>query len=47
MNSSGEKTPPEAPEPRLTDVATILATNSTASSAGTVIWPSRIDWITP
>ena len=28
MNSDGEKMPPEAPEPRLIEVAASLATNS-------------------
>ena len=34
MNSDGEKMPPDAPEPRLTEVANSLAANSSASSAG-------------
>ena len=34
MNSDGEKMPPEAPEPRLTEVAQSLAANNSSSSAG-------------
>jgi hypothetical protein len=36
MNSEGEKIPPEAPEPRLTEVAASLAANRSKSSAGKI-----------
>ena len=45
MNSDGEKMPPEAPEPRLTEVAHNLAANSSASRPGTIRPPERIAWI--
>jgi hypothetical protein len=41
MNSEGEKIPPEAPQPRLIEVAHSLATNSIASSAGSASSPWR------
>ena len=44
MNSEGEKMPPEAPEPRLTEVAQSLAANSTTSSAGIAEIAARIAW---
>ena len=42
MNSEGENIPPEAPEPRLIEVATSLAANSNSSSAGRLKSPVRI-----
>ena len=42
MNSDGEKMPPEAPEPRLTEVAQSLAANNKTSSAGMPRSPVRI-----
>jgi hypothetical protein len=45
MNSEGEKTPPEAPDPRLTEVAKSLPTKSAANSRIPVVPPSRIDWM--
>ena len=34
MNSEGEKMPPEEPEPRLSEVASSLQTNSSSSRPG-------------
>ncbi len=45
MNSDGEKMPPEAPEPRLIEVAKTLAAKSRASSTRPTVVPSRIDWM--
>ena len=46
MNSDGEKMPPDEPEPRLSEVASSLQTNSSASSqADRRVWPGRIAWI--
>ena len=45
MNSDGEKIPPEAPEPRLTEVANSLAANrpSRRASACQIIQQDRLD----
>ena len=45
MNNEGEKMPPDAPEPRLTEVANSLATNKINSSAGHCRPPVRMAWI--
>ena len=42
MNSDGEKMPPDEPEPRLSEVASTLQTNSSASSQTPTVWPARI-----
>ena len=45
MNSDGEKMPPEEPEPRLSEVASSLQTNSSSRNQPIVSWPVRIAWI--
>ena len=45
MNKDGEKIPPDAPDPRLIEVAAILAANKTMRSKGSARLPDRIAWI--
>ena len=42
MNSEGEKMPPDEPEPRLVDVASILQTNSRPSNQAAEVSPTRM-----
>ena len=51
MNSDGENTPPDEPEPRLIDVASNLQTNNSTKNhptgivPGAAIWLSSAAWI--
>ena len=44
-HSEGENAPPDAPDARLTEVATSLSAISKSSRSGAVSWPVRIAWM--